>query len=400
MSFLHNKNEVEKIIRLVADKIIEDTTYQFINQDTGETYNSLTNIKATKNIWLKSGYEDWKYWNGVTNIAFFKMSTLLNDDKYKEYVIKNFDFIFKNLPFFEEQFKYFEPKSYAPNFHQFFRVDRLDDCGAMDGSLIEAYAYKEDKEWLKRLERVKQWMISGQDRLDNGIFCRNYKGYTTLWADDVYMSVPFLARIGKMTGDTKFWDDATKNVLGFHNKLFNKIKGLYWHSFCEQVGVPGVAYWGRANGWSLLAKCDFLELVPQDYPGWEDVRASLFEQIIGISRYQSDNGMWRQLLDKNDSFKETSATAMFTYGIAKAINENWIPEIYSSIAINGWKGIIENIRPDGQVENITEGFNIRQDLSYYYNRSRPLNDPHGLGAVLLAGQEIFKMKDYQDYIWY
>jgi rhamnogalacturonyl hydrolase YesR len=110
--------------------------------------------------------------------------------------------------------------------------------------------------------------------------------------------------------------------------------------------------------------------------------------------------MWRQLIDKPDSFLETSGTAMFTYGVAKAVNEKWIPEIYASIAINGWKGITENIAPDGQIKNISEGFNIRQDLSYYYNRPCPLNDPHGLGAVLLAGVEIHKMKDYQDYMWY
>jgi len=400
MSFLHNKEDVERLIRLVADKMILDTTYQFINKKTGETYNDLQGVNPNPDIWLKSGYEDWKYWNGVNNIAFFRISELFHDEKYKDYVLENFDFIFKNLPFFEKQFERFEPETYAPNFHQFFRVDRLDDCGAMDASLIEASVFKKDEQWNKRLNRVKKWMVSGQDRLDDGIFCRNYKGYTTLWADDIYMSVPFLVRMGKQSGDTSFWDDAIVNALGFHEKLFDKNKELYWHSYCIQIGVPGVAHWGRANGWSIVAKCDLLEYIPKDYPGWEKVRKALFEQIVGLSRYQTANGMWRQLLDKEDSFLETSGTAMFTYGIAKAVNEGWIPELYSSIAINGWSGIMENIEKDGQVANISEGFNIRQDLSYYYNRPRPLNDPHGLGAVLLAGIEIYKMKDYQDYMWY
>jgi len=400
MSFLHDKSEVERLVRLVADKMIADTTHQFVNESTGETVDSVKGLEPHRDIWLKSGYEDWKYWNGVNNIAFFRMTELFDDDTYKDYVIRNFDFIFDNLSFFEKQFSDFDPQTYAPNYHQFFRVDRLDDCGAMDGSLIEAAAFKTDKQWADRLDRVTKWMVSGQDRTENGVFCRNYKGYTTLWADDVYMSVPFLVRMGKKTGDTSFYDDAIKQALGFHDVLFDKNKGLYWHSFCEQMGVTGVAHWGRANGWSVVAKCDLLEFVPKEHPGWEKVRVSLFEQIIGFSRHQSANGMWRQLLDKTDSFLETSATAMFTYGVAKAVNEGWIPELYSSIAINGWKGISENIRPDGQIENISEGFNIRQDLTYYYNRPRPLNDPHGLGAVLLAGIEIYKMQDYQDYMWY
>jgi len=400
MSFLYEKSEVEHVIRLVADRMIADTSHAFVNSKSGAVIQSLDGVEASPDIWLQSGYEDWKYWNGVNNIAFFRMSALLEDESYKEYVLKNFDFIFDNLPFFEQQFQDFEPESYAPNYHQYFRVDRLDDCGAMDGSLIEASAFKQDKRWSKRLERVTEWMRSGQDRTDNGIFCRNYKGYTTLWADDVYMSVPFLVRMGEKSGDSSFWDDAIKNTLGFHDILFDKNKGLYWHSYCQQLGVPGVAHWGRANGWSIVAKCDLLEYIPENYPGREKVKEALFEQIVGLSRYQSANGMWRQLLDKTDSFLETSGTAMFTYGVAKAVNEGWIPELYSSIAINGWRGIVGNIRPDGKVANISEGFNIRQDLSYYYNRPRPLNDPHGLGAVLLAGVEIYKMKDYQDYMWY
>ncbi|SIT08657.1 Rhamnogalacturonyl hydrolase YesR [Zobellia uliginosa] len=400
MSFLHDKKEVERLIRLVADRILEDTTYQFVDKASGETLGDLKTVAPTKEVWLKSGYEDWKYWNGVTHIALFKMAHLLQDQKYEDYVLRNFDFIFENLDFFEKQFADFDPEQYAPNFHQFFRLDRLDDCGAMDGSLIEAYQIRKNDHWLDRLQKVKAWVSSGQDRLENGVFCRNYKGYTTVWADDVYMSVPFLVRMGKMSGDTSFWDDAITNALGFHELLFDDSKGLYWHSYCTQIGEKGVAHWGRANGWSIVAKCDLLEYIPKDYPGWEEVRKSLFEQIIGISRYQTANGMWRQLIDKPDSFLETSATAMFTYAVAKAVNEKWIPEIYSSIAINGWKGISENIMADGQITNISEGFNIRQDLSYYYNRPRPLNDPHGLGAVLLAGVEIHKMKDYQDYMWY
>jgi rhamnogalacturonyl hydrolase YesR len=400
MSFLHDKKEVENYLRLVADRIVIDTTYQFINKKTGEIYNNLESIVPNEDIWLKTGYEDWKYWNGVTNIAFFKMSELLKDSKYREYVLRNFNFIFKNLDFFEKQFEAFDAKNYSPNYHQFFRLDRLDDCGAMDGSLIEAYQFKKDDQWLKRLKKVSDWVTTGQDRLENGVFCRNYKGYTTIWADDLYMGVPFLVRMGKMLNAPSLWDDAVKNTLGFHEMLFDKTKGLYWHSYCTQIGEKGVAYWGRANGWSIIAKCDLLEYVPKEHPGWETVRKALFEQIIGLSRFQTANGMWRQLIDKPDSFLETSGTAMFTYGVAKAVNEKWIPEIYASIAINGWKGITENIAPDGQIKNISEGFNIRQDLSYYYNRPCPLNDPHGLGAVLLAGVEIHKMKDYQDYMWY
>lgn len=400
MSYLPNKKEVEVKLIDISSRMMEDTTYKLVDDETGEEYTADNNIPVKKSIRLKSGYEDWKYWNGVSYIAFKKLHELFGTADYKSYVKNNFNFTHKVLPYFKEQYHWFNPKVYNPNFHQYFRCDRLDDCGAMGASLIETLDWVEKGNWIDYIHASADYILNKQDRLDDGTFCRKYKGYTTLWADDIYMSVPFLVRMGKLTNEKKYWDDAIKNTLSFHEKLFSKEKGLYYHSWCKEIGHTGVALWGRANGWSIVAKCDLLETIPHDYPGWEEVRKTLLEQIIGVSRYQSESGMWHQLLDKTDSFQETSATSMFTYAVAKAVNEGWIPEVFTSIAIRGWEGILPKIRQDGQVEDISEGFNIRQDLSYYYKRPRPLNDPHGLGTVLLAGVEIFKLKDYLDYIWY
>ena len=101
--------------------------------------------------------------------------------------------------------------------------------------------------------------------------------------------------------------------------------------------------------------------------------------------------MWHQLLDKEDSYLESSSTAMFVYAISLAINEGWIDARYSQIAIKGWQGLTEMITVDGRVKNICAGLNIYNDLAGYYNHPAPLNDIHGLGVVLLAGSELKKM---------
>ncbi len=105
-------------------------------------------------------------------------------------------------------------------------------------------------------------------------------------------------------------------------------------------------------------------------------------------RYQSDEGMWHQLLDKQDSYLETSCTAMFTYAIARAVNRGYIDRQYAAVARRGWKGVQSRIRPDGQIEGICAGTGVGEDLVHYYHRPTPLNDVHGTGAVLLAGAEM------------
>jgi len=83
---------------------------------------------------------------------------------------------------------------------------------------------------------------------------------------------------------------------------------------------------------------------------------------------------------------------MFTYTIAKAVNSGWIEKRYATITQAGWEGIKTKIQADGQIMGICEGTGIQEDLSFYYRRETPLNDIHGVGAVLHAGMEVIKMK--------
>ncbi len=82
---------------------------------------------------------------------------------------------------------------------------------------------------------------------------------------------------------------------------------------------------------------------------------------------------------------------MFTYGIARAVNMGYIEPINASIALKGWEGILTKIRYDGQIEGVCEGTGVSDDLNFYYRRPTPLNDIHGIGAVLLAGIEVLTL---------
>jgi len=83
---------------------------------------------------------------------------------------------------------------------------------------------------------------------------------------------------------------------------------------------------------------------------------------------------------------------MFTYAIARSVNKNYIEPRYASIAQYGWQGVMSRIRADGQIEGVCTGTVVSDNIDDYYNRPTPLNDIHGVGAIILAGAEIIQLK--------
>ena len=232
-----------------------------------------------------------------------------------------------------------------------------------------------------------------EHRLADGTLARTGPYEMTLWLDDLYMSIPFLARYGQLTGEEKYFAFSAEQVKQFTEYLYDEYTGLYFHCYFTNFDEHGVARWGRANGWSIMAQANLLDYLPEDHSEWETLRGIFHQQVTGLARYQSASGLWHQILDKTDSYLETSCSAMFTYAVAKGVNEGWLDEGYKTIAQRGWEGLQSKIRADGQVEDICVGTWIKNDLVFYYERPTQLNDIHGLGAVILAGVEVAKMRE-------
>lgn len=269
----------------------------------------------------------------------------------------------------------------------------LDDCGAMCASVIEVYHLVKHEDYKEYIDKTAKFILEKQDRLSDGTLCRKAPHEMTVWADDLYMSVPFLARMGDLTGEGKYFDDGLKQVFNFTKYLWHTDKELYYHCYYSDLKRNGVAHWGRCNGWIMMAQVHLFNFLPKDHSKREDLRKNLERQILGIAKYQNEDGLWHQLLDKTDSYLESSCSAMFVYSIARAVNEGWIDKRYASIAQRGWEGLKEHkITLDGQVRDICVGTGIEDNIVFYYTRPARLNETHGLGAIIDAGIEILKLK--------
>lgn len=387
--FSQDTSAAEQKLRLVADAVLKDASFQFVDQE-GNIFESTEEAPEGSNLYLKSAYNDWRYWNGVLNIAMIKIGKVLNEKKYTGFAVKNVAFNFNNYKYFEEKHRGENKWSYP--FGQKFILEELDDGGAMGAGVIEVYKMDKQQKYLEYINEVANHMMNKQSRLNDGTFVRGFPHEWTLWADDLYMGLSFISRMGVLTGEEKYFDDAAEQVINFHKYLFDEEKGLMTHCWYSDLKQRNAAYWGRANGWAAVAQVDLLDNLPENHPQKDTLISLLQRHVLGLSKYQGPEGLWHQLLDKADSYYETSCTAMFTYAVARAVNKGYIDKRYSSIAERGWEGVMTKINSKGEVEGVCTGTVVSNDLVYYYKRPAPLNDVHGLGTIILAGAEVLKLK--------
>ncbi len=385
-------NADEAVIRCIADRILSETQYGFKAVRGDASWDAAKDIPENTPVRFNSEYLSWHYVNGVINMAMADLGDFLKDERFTQHCVNQIYFGFNNYRVFQERYTPDAPRWGYP-YRELIRIMELDDCGSMGASAIEAYNRKPSQELRDYFDRVADHILNKQDRLADKTLVRQGPHKMTLWADDLFMSVPFLVRMGNLTGEKKFFDDAVTQVLNFNKYLWNNDKGLYYHCYYSDLDRNGVAHWGRCNGWVMMAEVHLLDFLPADHPQREEVRKILEKHILGIAKYQNGKGLWHQLPDKSDSYEESSCTSMFVFSIARAVNMGWIDESYGTIALAGWEGLKNNmITADGQLKSVCIGTGIQDDLAFYYNRPARTNELHGLGAVIEAGIEIIKMK--------
>ena len=269
----------------------------------------------------------------------------------------------------------------------------LDDSGAMCAAMIKAVRSGGVKaDFRPQIDTYIDYITKKEYRLADGTLARNRPQPNTLWLDDLFMGVPALAQMGKLTGEQAYYDEAVKQVLQFSKRMFNAEKGLYMHGWVEGMGVHPEFHWARANGWALMTMVELLDVLPDAHPGRAEVLRLLQAHVRGVAACQSGSGFWHQLLDRSDSYLETSATAIYVYAVARAINRGWVdPLAYAPMTLLGWNAVSTKVTATGQVEGTCVGTGMGFDPAFYYHRPINVYAAHGYGPVLLAGAEVINL---------
>lgn len=327
---------------------------------------------------------------GVTYTGMLEAANATADPKYSEYVAKRFAFLSEMAPHFLRLRKKHNVVDRQMN--QVILPGSLDDAGAMCAALVKFSRTASGVDYKGLIDNYIKFVEHKEHRLADGTFARMRPQANSLWLDDMYMGIPALAQMGIYTGEKRYFDEAVKQVKQFTKRMFVPEKGLYMHGWIESSDSHPAFHWARANGWALLTLTEVLDALPQDHPERADIIHIYKEHIKGVTAYQSGSGFWHQLLDRNDSYLETSATAIYVYCIARGINQGWLdPVSYGPVAQLGWSAVTTKINEQGQVEGTCVGTGMAFDPAYYYHRPVNAYAAHGYGPALLAGAEMITL---------
>lgn len=387
---------IQQVLQRVHGYLEFASPIKVINRETREPVADLTKlppqIALERTDLLIVSYE-W----GVTYSGMLLAAEATGDKRYRDYTDARLDAIARLAAHVKKNPPPAPPEGAGPMraiaMRSVIAPQSLDDSGAMCAAMIKAHHQGIGGDLRPWIDNYLGYISTGQMRLADGTLARNRPLPNSLWLDDLYMSVPALAQAGKLTGERRYFDDAAKQILQFAQRMFVKERGLFMHGWIEDMDPHPVFHWGRANGWAILAMTELLSVMPEDHPDRAKVLELYRAHARGLAATQGHAGLWHQLLDRSESYEETSATAMFTFCLARGINRGWLdPLAYGPAASLGWNAVVTKVNATGQVEGTCVGTGMGWDPMFYMYRPTHVLAAHGYGPVFLAGAEMITLR--------
>lgn len=358
---------------------------RWIDLDTHQPIEGIDS--GTKNPGLEFGlFSPMGYEWGVTYAGMLLAAEVTGDDRYLDYVRKRFEAI----DAIGQHYLKMQPDQRPRRFlvQGLLHPRNLDQCGSMTAALIKAREVGIGTHLQDLIEPSMQFIRNQEKRLDDGTFARDRPLPNSLWLDDLYMSVPALAQWGATTGDAAALDDACNQLIGMHQRMFVASSGLYRHGWVQEMNPHPVFPWGRANGWTIMATAELLSVLPENHPKFAQVLSQFREHAQGIAAHQGIRGFWHQLLDRPNTYEESSASAMFVFALARGINRGWLDaSAYGPVVTLGWHAISTAVDANGAFHHTCVGTGMGWDPAFYAYRPVSIHAAHGYGPLLLAGAE-------------
>lgn len=398
--------EVKAVLDRVLTYLEKATPAELISKTSGAPITDLA--RADPDAVLKPGdFRLTSYEWGVTYMGMLAAGKATGDSRYTDYTIKRHQLLAQLTKVYNPAVQADLVNSHAP-IKSFLNPHALDDAGALCHSFMKAKLGGSTVDYTQMIGICGDFVTKKEYRLKDGTLARggpDGKGGVkmrplpdTVWLDDMFMGVPTIAYLGAVTGERKYFDDAAKQVLQFSKRMFNPKLGIYMHGYVEGARDHPEIHWARANGWAVMSMVEILEVLPKNHKLYNAVRDQLRAHIKGLASYQTRNGFWHQLIDRPDTYEETSATAIYTYAIARAVNRGYVdPQMYGGMANIAWNAVASKVTATGQIEGICVGTGMAFDPVFYSFRPTSVKAAHGYGPTLLAGAEIIEMNKKYKY---
>lgn len=258
------------------------------------------------------------------------------------------------------------------------RPDHVDNnvFGALP---LKLYIQNKDKKYLALGLKYAdtQWILPAKFKPEEKAWAdKGYSWQTRIWIDDMFMITAVQAQAYRATGERKYIDRAAKEMVLYLDRIQLE-NGLFYHA-------PEAKYsWGRGNGWMAVGMAELLRILPKDNPDYKRIMSGYKKMMDVLLKYQAEDGMWRQIVDDEESWKETSGTAMFTYAMITGVKSGWLDKkVYGTAARKAWLTLTNYLNSDYELTEVCAGTNIKDSREHYMNRPRIVGDLHGQAPLL------------------
>jgi len=202
------------------------------------------------------------------------------------------------------------------------------------------------------------------------------------WIDDVWMIGALQTQAWRFTRKYRFLDRAGLMARSYVERL-QRSNGLFFH------GPEAPFHWGRGNGWTAAGLAEVLSVLPEDHPETGPTLAGYHRMMEALLAHQAEDGMWRQLVDRPESWKETSGTAMFGFAMLRGVNSGLLPaDPYGVAARKAWDALTTYVDADGRLSEVCVGTGQSLDRQFYLDRPRVTGDLHGQAPLLWLAAEM------------
>ena len=213
---------------------------------------------------------------------------------------------------------------------------------------------------------------------------QGYSWQTRIWIDDMFMISTVQMQAYEVTGDRTYLDRAAREMAMYLDRI-QRPSGLFWHS------PEAPFFWGRGNGWMAVGMAEMLRRLPQDHTDLARIMDAYLLMMDTLLKHQAEDGMWRQLIDDPRSWKETSCTGMFAYAMILGVKNGWLDaETYGKAARKAWIQLVSYLNADGELTDVCEGTNAKNDYKHYLGRKRIVGDLHGQAPVIWCANALLQ----------
>jgi unsaturated rhamnogalacturonyl hydrolase len=277
-------------------------------------------------------------------------------------------------------------------------------------NLFSMYRETGQKKYKQALDHIVAQMRSHPKTTDGGYWHKKIYPHQ-MWLDGIYMASPFLAQYAKEFNQPGWFDVITYQIILVHNKTIDRETGLLYHAqdesreqkWADPVTGRSSWFWGRAMGWYVMAIVDVLDYLPENHPQRTQI-IEIYKKTIDalLEVRDKDSGAWYQIVnlpDRKGNYLEGSASAMYTYAIAKGANKGYLDQMYLKIANSCFDSLLKVfIKEDNKgkltMMNICGGAGLGgipyRDGSFEYYVSEQIvpNDCKGVAPFIYAAIEL------------